>query len=145
MYSNIVRSWNGKAIRQREDGYLSATDMCQACGKQIKHWNENKSTHEYLEALSTDVGIPTTELIITIQGGIPQNQGTWVHDLVATELARWLSPSFSVQCNKWVRELLLTGYVTLNKDVQIEKKLSINIPEKPTDWTRRYQPIFWEN
>lgn len=31
----IIREWNGKVIRQREDGYLSATDMCQACGKKM--------------------------------------------------------------------------------------------------------------
>lgn len=39
MDSNILRSWNGRTIRQREDGYLSATDMCQACNLDITNFN----------------------------------------------------------------------------------------------------------
>jgi hypothetical protein len=49
--SSIIRSWNGRTIRQREDGYLSATDMCQACDKRWNNWHQLSSTKEYLEAL----------------------------------------------------------------------------------------------
>lgn len=37
--SNIIRQWNGRTIRQREQGYLSATDMCQACDKKVAYLN----------------------------------------------------------------------------------------------------------
>ncbi|MDQ1087190.1 hypothetical protein QE390_001736 [Siphonobacter sp. SORGH_AS 1065] len=36
-------------------------------------------------------------LIKTINGG--SNPGTWMHEDVALEFARWLSPAFAIWCN----------------------------------------------
>lgn len=36
--------------------------MCRVCGKQMKHYLENKTTREFLAELSSVVGIPTTDL-----------------------------------------------------------------------------------
>lgn len=94
-------------IHQRaSDGYVNATAMCKATGKLLADYTRLKSTNEFLEELSSDMGIPITELIETIQGGTPQNQGTWVHPDLAINLAQWLSPKFAVQVSKWVREWL---------------------------------------
>jgi KilA-N domain len=113
--NNIIRQWNGRTIRQREDGYLSATDMCQACGKRWNNWNQLDSTKVYLEALRLHRYCDSSNgnLVDTQQGGIPENQGTWVHRKVALRLAQWLSPDFAVQVDDWVEELLLTGKVEL--------------------------------
>lgn len=62
--------------------------MCQAAGRQFKHYNENKTTREFLAALESAVGIPTTELVQSIQGGDPRLQGTWVHPQVAIHLGQ---------------------------------------------------------
>lgn len=98
----VEHQFNGKAINQRnEDGYISATAMCRVAGKQIGHYKSNDQTKEYLEALSTDIGIPTSELIQSLKGGSGQ-QGTWVHPKVAIHLAQWLSPQFAVQVTNWV-------------------------------------------
>lgn len=40
-------------------------------------------------------------------------QGTWVHEDVALEFARWLSPKFAIWCNDRIKELLTTGSVSL--------------------------------
>lgn len=73
----------GGIIYQRpKDGFINATAMCQAAGKQFKHYHENKTTKEFLTALATAVGIPTTELVQTMQGGDFRLQGTWVHPQV---------------------------------------------------------------
>lgn len=123
MNNLIVREWNGKTIRQREDGYINATDMCQACDKKFSHWWENKSTQQYLQALSESVGITasttTSEsqgLVEVIKGGNAQEQGTWIHRKVALRLAQWLSPEFAVQVDAWIEELLESGKVELSTD-----------------------------
>ena len=114
---NIVRTWNDKTIRFREsDGYISLTDMAKATGKQFKHWNENKSSKAYLEALSSVAGIPTTELIDTIQGGIPGNQGTWAHKKVALRFAQWCNPEFAVWVDFQIDELMTNGKVDLGAE-----------------------------
>jgi hypothetical protein len=115
----ILREFNGKQIRQRKDGFLSATDMCHANGKRFYDWYRLESTQEYIKALenealvgnSTDrTGIPVLSLIQTVKGKYADNsQGVWIHELVATDLAMWLSPIFRVQVNKWVKEILTEG------------------------------------
>jgi len=39
-------------IEQRSDGYINATKLCKASGKEFRHWNENKTSKLFLEALS---------------------------------------------------------------------------------------------
>lgn len=44
----LSRIWNGRTIRQREDGYLSLTDMAQACGKLYGSYSRLDSTKKSL-------------------------------------------------------------------------------------------------
>ena len=90
-------------INQRAiDGYINATAMCKAAGKLFAHYFHLHGTKAYLDALSSDIGIPISELVQIIKGGVPELQGTWVHPYVAVHLAQWLSPKFAVQVSKWV-------------------------------------------
>lgn len=58
----------GEVIYQRlQDGYVNATAMCKACGKEMREYNRLPSTKEFKEELSRSVGIPTTELSQLIQ------------------------------------------------------------------------------
>jgi hypothetical protein len=111
----IFRNWNNRKIRQRADGYLSATDMCASCGKQFSEWKRLKATIDDLQALESVMGISQDGLINIIQGGIPQEQGTWVHRRVAINLAQWLSPIFGAIVNGWVEEILLKGKIDLTQ------------------------------
>lgn len=110
----IIRQWNERTIRQREDGYLSATDMCQACGKLFADWRRLKATDEYLLALEESMGIPIDQLIeINESIGSNKSRGTWVHRRVSIRLAQWLSAPFAVQVDEWAEELMLNGRVEL--------------------------------
>ena len=80
----IHRKIENVVVNQRVvDGYINATAMCQAVGKQLGHYLENKTTKEFLKELSSDIGIPISELVIVIKGGVSDAQGTWVHPEVA--------------------------------------------------------------
>jgi hypothetical protein len=101
-------------IPMREDGMINATMLCKAHGKKLLgHYNQNKQTKEYLEALSLNIGIPIIELFVTTVG---KYGGTWVHRKVAIHLAQWLSPSFAVQVSNWLDELFITGNVELGQE-----------------------------
>lgn len=106
----IPHALEGKLIQQRAaDGYLNATAMCDAAGKQMSHYIALKSTKEFIAELSADTKIPADMLIITIQGGKAELQGTWIHPQVAINLGQWLSPKFAVQVAKWVYEWMAGG------------------------------------
>ncbi|WP_020594132.1 KilA-N domain-containing protein [Kiloniella laminariae] len=99
----IQHTISNSVINQRiEDGYISATLMCCAAGKLFSDYRRLSSTREYLSALKSDMGNPTTGLIQSRRGGVPSEQGTWVHPKVAIHLAQWLSPKFAVQVTSWV-------------------------------------------
>jgi hypothetical protein len=86
------------------DGYVHATAMCKACGKQISDYLRLGVTKSFIDELSSVRGIPRTELVQTIKGGTPEFQGTWVHPLLAINLGQWLSPKFAVLVSTWVFE-----------------------------------------
>jgi hypothetical protein len=102
-------------IARAEDGFINATELCKAGGKEFKHWKENKNNQSYLQVLSSSVGIPTDELI-NYETGSNEKRGTWVHPQVAINISQWISPQFDVQVSKWVFELALTGSVELGNE-----------------------------
>jgi hypothetical protein len=107
----IKHEEEGEVIYQRvQDGYVNATTMCKAGGKEWFDYFKQVNTKEFLEELSDQLKIPIkpsrgiigTALISTIQGGYPEQQGTWVHPQVAINLGQWVSPRFAVKVSKWV-------------------------------------------
>lgn len=118
----IPHKAEGEIINQRaSDGYINATAMCRAVGKKLGHYLESKATKEFLQELSSDIGIPISDLVIIIRGGIPDAQGTWVHPDAAIHLAQWCSPKFAVQVSRWVREWI-TGGKSASKDMPVHIK-----------------------
>ena len=94
-----------EVIHQRvKDGYINATAMCKAAGKEWSNYNKATSTNEFLEALEADLQIGRSGLVQSIKGGVPELQGTWIHPQVAIHLAQWLSPIFAVRVSKWVMD-----------------------------------------
>lgn len=104
----VDREYGGEVIRQRSsDGYINATAMCRAAGKEWSEYRRLRQTGLFFDALALDLGVPQVQLFITYQGtpgGDRRNQGTWVHPQIAIDLAQWLSPEFKIRVTRWVME-----------------------------------------
>jgi len=89
-------------IQQRaEDGYINATDLCNAAGKRWYNYLRNETTGHFLRALSAKTQISV--LLLNQQVTSPQGtHSTWVHPKVAIHLAQWLSADFAVQVSEWI-------------------------------------------
>lgn len=90
---------------------VNATEMAKPFGKRAVDWLQNQSTVEFINAL-TEVRKSTSadfQAVIVVKGGNPDAQGTWMHEDVALEFARWLSPAFSIWCNDRIKELMKYG------------------------------------
>jgi phage antirepressor YoqD-like protein len=89
---------------------VNATEMAKPFGKRPSKWLELPSTKDFLKALS-DVRKSDITLVYTKKGNFSndEEQGTWFHEDVALEFARWLSPVFAVWCNDRIKELLLSS------------------------------------
>ena len=111
---------------------VNATEMAKSFNKEVKQWFDNRSTHEFIHALAdhkgyitkvinrtslntSELAIVYPELIAVIKGGIPGQveQGTWMHEDVALEFARWLSPTFAIWCNDHIKQMLRTGQTSI--------------------------------
>ena len=69
--SHRIHLFKGCQVTQRASGgFMNGTEMCNVKdGKSIKHWRENKTTKAFLEALSSNTGIPIIGLIESKAGG----------------------------------------------------------------------------
>jgi len=106
----IERQHGTALISQRaKDGYINATAMCKAAGKNFADYSRTGPTKAFLAELAAEMGLPITELVQSVSGGVPALQGTWVHPQVAIHLGQWLSPKFAVQVTQWVFEWISGG------------------------------------
>lgn len=106
-----VRDLYGSPVSQRQaDGYVNATELCKAAGKQWADYWRLAGSQEFIQALVDSTGIPSDTLVEMRSG---RGGGTWVHPHIAVNLAQWCSPRFAVQVSQWVQELLSTGSVTV--------------------------------
>jgi hypothetical protein len=105
-------------FKQGKNIMINATALCKAGNKKFHDYIRLKTTQEYLQTLEAVEGIISTDIMHIVQGGIPSNQGSYIHRLVAIDLARWISPLFAVQITKWVDKLLMTGKVELQRPMK---------------------------
>jgi len=124
-------------IPLREDGYIYATALCKAVGKQPKLWLRIKETKDFIKELENNVkksevhictsqnittNLVKKELIEIYRGNSGKyNQGTWIHPDLGIQLAQWCSPSFSLQISKWIRELIFTDSVEIGNEKSEEE------------------------
>lgn len=103
---------------------INATQMAKPFGKAPMHWLRNQQAKEYIDTLSTLRNRNLDDLVQVTNGG--DNPGTWMHEDVAMEFARWLSPAFAIWTNDRIKELLRDGVTTTATDDQtIAKAMAI--------------------
>jgi hypothetical protein len=98
------RTWNGVDILRRPlDGYVNATAMCKAYGRDWFTYARSDRTKAYIAALERSLGSPQNcgDLIQAITTGPNHLRGTWGHPRIAVDLARWLHPEFAVMMDGW--------------------------------------------
>lgn len=108
---NKVFNYNGTDITfaSDENGLMvNATEMAKPFGKRPAKWLELPSTKEFISTLIA-IRKSDTALIQSQSGGVTGGGCTWMHEDVAMEFARWLSPAFAIWCNDRMKELLKYG------------------------------------
>jgi len=108
--ANEVFNYNGTPItfQTGEATMVNATQMAKPFGnsKRPAEWLRLPSTKEFLQALeSVKQPMEKSHSYVETINGI----GTWFHEDVALEFARWLSPQFAIWCNDRIKELMRHG------------------------------------
>ena len=106
----ITHDWNGYGISQlKQDsriakfdipvGYVNATQMCKANGREWSAYARRKTSKAYWEGLANDLRKCISSLIIQIDA-YGDEQATWVHPEIAVDLAQWVSVPFKIWANR---------------------------------------------
>lgn len=114
-----VFSYNGSSVSffNGKNVMVNATEMAKSFGKTTKDWLRTNASLEFINSLSAVRQICPSQLVVVKKGNSNEfEQGTWMHEDVALEFARWLSPAFAIWCNDRIKELLTQGVTTINDD-----------------------------
>jgi hypothetical protein len=138
---------NGIIIKSREDGFVDATSLCKAGGKQFNDWYRLETTKELIKALEQEEILITGYPVIKNEDGITTFKsvdvckgrygGSWIHPDLAVQLAQWLSPTFALQVSRWIRQLALTGTVTIGKEKTSNELLELQKEHKKLEHKHR--------
>lgn len=116
MNTLTIFNYNGNSItfNNGDSVMVNATEMAKPFGKRPLEWLSNQSTKDYIDALSKVRNLTLADLVIVRKGG--DSPGTWMHEDVAIEFARWLAPEFAIWTNDRFKELMTTGTTSLMSD-----------------------------
>ncbi|HSV73467.1 MAG TPA: KilA-N domain-containing protein [Chthonomonadales bacterium] len=103
----IIEVYGQSEIAFRGDGWVNATQMAKPFGKRPSDFLKLPTANAFIAALEKDLGASGENLHLATHGGACP--GTWMHPDLALEFARWLSPEFSIWCNRTVRRILQGG------------------------------------
>lgn len=111
MTTNQIFQYHGNPIsfHKGDNLMVNATQMAKPFNKSPKDFLKTEQSKRFIEALSEVKKILSSDLVKVTYGN---NGGTWMHEDVALEFARWLSPAFAIWCNDRIKELLMKGTVS---------------------------------
>ncbi len=123
--------------------FINATQLCKLAlskngePKQLSMWKLNACANEYIDEVSSSLGIPRDDLFAIVAGG--QNvdvRGTYAHPDLIPYIASWASPRFAHRVSRIVNEQLVREYRELirAKDTRIDELIA-----KTDEQTRRIQ------
>jgi len=101
-------NYNGNNVSFRKENdnvFANATEMAKPFGKNVKDWTRLQGTQDFVSAYKSAKG--QISLLEIKKGG--NMAGSWMHEDLALEFARWLNPVFAIWCNDRIKELLKFG------------------------------------
>jgi hypothetical protein len=119
--SNLVTfNYNELPVLFQTDGYLNATQIAKGFNKSPKDYLKLNKTKDYISSVGKKLLTQENQLVIVKQGGLADEQGTWLHPKLALDFARWLDSDFAVWCDEQIDVLLHKGTVSIQPMSHLE-------------------------
>ena len=102
-----------KVIMMTDNGYINSTKLCSdaetknGTQKEFRFWRKTANSNELIEEISSATAIPKDKLLISVttsSKNLTIIRGTYVHPLLITSIAHWMSPRFGVKMAIWIEE-----------------------------------------
>lgn len=132
----IVKEYLGNSIEfKMVDGvvYANANKMASGFGgsKKLADWKRSENTKRYIEALEKHME-NSHMLIKSEKTNIEYGGGTWIHEKLILNFARYLNVEFELWCDEQIATLLREGEVSINP----KQSLLLSIIQSQTEVER---------
>ena len=113
----ITAEYGTMPVLFQTNGFINATAIAKQFNKVPKDYLRTDETKAYIAALqkylfSAENSVvlksltEQNQLVIVKKGGMPEEQGTWLHPKLTIHFARWLSADFAVWCDLQIEKIL---------------------------------------
>ena len=150
MENLVVKEYLGNNIQfKMVDGrvYANANKMAEVFGgsQKLKDWKRSENTKRYIEALEKVMGKNSTSQLILAQKGNSREfeQGTWIHEKLILNFARYLNVEFELWCDEQIATLLREGKVEVKQKV-VKTQIPYNPAEVLKDTVSEYNQMIEE-
>lgn len=148
MENLVVREYLGNSIEfKMVEGhvYANANRMAEAFGgsDKLKNWKNSPNTKRYIEALEKVIGKNYPSQLIQSQKGNSREfeQGTWIHEKLILNFARYLNVEFELWCDEQIATLLREGKVETKAKHTSDKKEVDEIKKRNLEIRERYSRV----
>lgn len=112
--------------------YANANQMAYGFGgsKKLADWKRSENTKRYIEALEKHME-NSHMLIKSEKSNVEYGGGTWIHEKLILNFARYLNVEFELWCDEQIETLLREGKVELQpKPMTIQQMMIITLQEQ---------------
>jgi hypothetical protein len=137
-----VYEFNGTPItfNKGESLMVNATQMAKPFGKRPTDWLKYQQSADFIAALAKVRNVTLDDLVVIRKGG--SDPGTWMHEDVALEFARWLSPEFAIWCNDRIKELLLNNRPLSPAELMLQQAhMLVDIEKRQTETEKKLKEL----
>lgn len=96
--------------------YINATEMAKHFNRRPNDYLSLTSANELVSAITRKTGKSENQLVIKKTGMPAFGGGVWLHEDIAIDFAQWLSIDFKLWCADKIKELLLKGHTSINRN-----------------------------
>ena len=130
----IIKEYLGNNIEFKVvDGlvYANANKMAVGFGgsKKLENWKASPNTQRYITALENSLKSRELNLIKSEEG---RNGGTWIHEKLILNFARYLNVEFELWCDEQITTLLREGTVSIDQ----KQNLLLSVIQAPSEIER---------
>lgn len=114
-----IFSYNGNDVTFKtvdDVTYVNATEMAKYFNRRTNDYLSLVSTNELVKAITRKTGKSENQLVIKKTGMPVFGGGVWLHEDIAIDFAQWLSVDFKLWCTDKIKELLLKGNTSINRN-----------------------------
>lgn len=102
--NNVIINVDLSELVKKENLYFNATEIAKQFGKRVQHYLDTQQTQDLVAVITEAEKTASEKLIKITRGG--KYQGTWLHNSLAIDFARWCSAEFAYHLDKWVTSKL---------------------------------------